>query len=182
MEIGVGTTYWGMLLLYAWVASGVPPIATRSICSKNLNITALSLQELRPLQCLSPPHSSGVSSWLTDQCVSPPCTTCWLPAHTVSPLQRAAALTMQTSPSARHRACWTATLSGHDCPHIHHSLPQLLTHPWGSIVTSYWLGKISLLYFFHFHFVPLYSPPPGNHHMLSMSMSPFSFLLNPSTP
>ena len=41
----------------------------------------------------------------------------------------------------------------------------------------------SLLYFFHYHLVPLYPPPtPAVTTLLSMSMSPFSFLLSRSTP
>ena len=39
-----------------------------------------------------------------------------------------------------------------------------------------------VLYFFHYHLVLLYSVSPAITTPLSMSMSPFSFLLNPSIP
>ena len=39
-----------------------------------------------------------------------------------------------------------------------------------------------LLYFFHYHVVPLGPPPPIITTLLSMSMSLFAFLLNPSLP
>ena len=41
---------------------------------------------------------------------------------------------------------------------------------------------IFVVFFFHYHFVPLYPLPPAITTLLSMSMSPFSFLLSPPTP
>ena len=51
---------------------------------------------------------------------------------------------------------------------------------WSPMI-NYFLFIWSLLYFFHYHLVSLYPCPPAIPTLLSMSVSPFSFLLNPST-
>ena len=56
--------------------------------------------------------------------------------------------------------------------------PKASSYPFNN-VSSF---KIFLLYFIHCHLVPLYPPLPTITTLLSMSKSPFSFLLNPSTP
>ena len=54
-----------------------------------------------------------------------------------------------------------------------------------SIIKAYktlFLFFIFYCIFFCYHLVPLYLPPPHSHSLLSMSMSPFSFLLIPVYP
>ena len=44
------------------------------------------------------------------------------------------------------------------------------------------LNLIFIVFFSYYHLVPIHHLCPSNHALLSMSMSPFTFLLNPSIP
>ena len=65
------------------------------------------------------------------------------------------------------------------CDHSSRFITFYITH---YFFLKIYLKKFLLLYFFHYHLVPLYHPPPAITPLLSMSMSPFYVLFNPSTP
>ena len=50
-----------------------------------------------------------------------------------------------------------------------------------SVRFSFFVLIFIFIAFFPLSFSPLMPPPHNNHHIVAMSMSPFSFLLNPST-
>ena len=72
--------------------------------------------------------------------------------------------------------------------HVHScSRYKLIRHPYLRLSPGIFWGDenfllIFIVLFFHYHLTFLYLPPPVITPLLSMSMSSFSFVLNPSTP